>query len=458
MGNNLRTMRHQSSPSTKIVGNKAGILKQVEELRKEVFFLKDRYKQLKEHSSKQAFFSGAYIIMALFLVCLIKLVSETHFSNLYMSVYSLILTIFFSLAAYLIAYSTGHSWKDAIYANRSKGDELPKLLSWLMTYINPVHSQLTSSASIKLCLNYLNKYSFFRSLRDSMISFIEKTKIILYAMSACDYVDVAIKTAPIILTMFLVKWYFLGFPLLVFDQNFMFVAFYLFINVPLQELVARGFIQNVLQKLFHEFYWFHFQSEHDNPNKQPSNLVAALAILVANLIFTVAHLHLGFIFSTCSMLCGFVWGYVYFRQQNLIAPIVSHFFVGLGLCLLQLGKLSDTITHLAVMHNQLVLFFSHPITMMVVLAGLSAAGMHQLNKMRVSIFEFKSEKTCVGDLFPHVYSDFQLKKEEIKKKLNEFSQDIDSNLQQKKEGIRTALNGLKRSVSEERLQTQTIDV
>ena len=99
---------------------------------------------------------------------------------------------------------------------------------------------------------------------------------------------------------------------------------YLIISVPIQEMVARGVLQTVLVKIFSHVDHLGDYSEW-------------CALIMANLLFTIAHLHLGLGFSLASMMCGFVWGYLFKESKSLYAPIVSHFVAGFILCAWDMG-------------------------------------------------------------------------------------------------------------------------
>lgn len=368
--------------------------------------------KLKGYSSDQIFYSGVYIIMTLFLVGVVRLISASPpLSLAYMSFIDLFLTVFFSLVAYSIACCSGKTWESIIYQPKSKNSKSGLFPSkWLLPSFNSIIKVIIGFKLLRIPLTWFGSvvksinsammgWVVYRSLskhiKKLLISIRDKSSTVFLAAVNCDYWDVVVKTTPIILGMFLVKFYFLGFPLFVFDSDVIFISCYLLISVPLQEIVSRGFIQSVLNKLFLEYYTLHCVKEGNEvkPYDNVSNFIASISILVANLIFTVAHLHLGFIFSGCSMVCGFLWGYIYYRQQNLIAPIFSHFLVGIGLCLLQMGKLTHTIIHLAVVHNQLVVLFSHPVTVLCILGGASGLGLYHLNRVRVFSLDNISQTT-----------------------------------------------------------------
>jgi CRP/FNR family cyclic AMP-dependent transcriptional regulator len=53
------------------------------------------------------------------------------------------------------------------------------------------------------------------------------------------------------------------------------------------------------------------------------------AILVSNLIFAVAHLHISLAFAAASFVAGLGWGWLFARQRSLVGVIVSHLLTGL---------------------------------------------------------------------------------------------------------------------------------
>ncbi|MGC6404171.1 MAG: CPBP family intramembrane glutamic endopeptidase [Candidatus Comchoanobacterales bacterium] len=129
---------------------------------------------------------------------------------------------------------------------------------------------------------------------------------------------------PIVATMGLIKLIYMPGMWLTLAANLSETLIYLTISVPIQEIVARGVLQTVLVKLFSHV-------EHLGDYSEWS------ALIMANLLFTVAHLHLGLGFSLASMMCGFVWGYLFKESKSLLAPIVSHFIAGFILCAWDMG-------------------------------------------------------------------------------------------------------------------------
>jgi len=80
--------------------------------------------------------------------------------------------------------------------------------------------------------------------------------------------------------------------------------------IPVQEFIARGALQGPLQRFL------------VGPH------ATALAIVIANGMFTASHLYLSTTFALIAMLPGFLWGWLYARHGTLVAPVVSHALVG----------------------------------------------------------------------------------------------------------------------------------
>lgn len=84
---------------------------------------------------------------------------------------------------------------------------------------------------------------------------------------------------------------------------------YLFF-VPLQELIARGFLQNCFRNFF------------QGPNR------VFYAILSSNLLFALVHTVKSFWFAIATFLLGIFWGCLYEHQRTIVGVIVSHALVG----------------------------------------------------------------------------------------------------------------------------------
>ncbi len=88
------------------------------------------------------------------------------------------------------------------------------------------------------------------------------------------------------------------------------LALYIFIVVPLQEIVIRGCVQGTLEVFLtgpHRGRW---------------------AIVTSNLIFAALHSHLSPMFALITLIPGFFWGWLYARQRTLIGPMLSHALIG----------------------------------------------------------------------------------------------------------------------------------
>jgi hypothetical protein len=79
---------------------------------------------------------------------------------------------------------------------------------------------------------------------------------------------------------------------------------------PLQEFLARGALQAPLQQVFAGRYRY------------------LQANIVANLMFSVFHEHLGLAFSLMVLVPGLFWGWLFSRQKTLVGVSISHAIVG----------------------------------------------------------------------------------------------------------------------------------
>lgn len=86
---------------------------------------------------------------------------------------------------------------------------------------------------------------------------------------------------------------------------------YCLVIVPIQELLVRGGIQQVLLKLLN--------------NKHR----VGLSILVSNLIFSSSHVFFSVQIGLIVFLLGLFLGWLYSRTQNLAGPILAHILIGL---------------------------------------------------------------------------------------------------------------------------------
>ncbi len=92
--------------------------------------------------------------------------------------------------------------------------------------------------------------------------------------------------------------------------------------VPIQELLARGWLQGCLSRFF--------QSSHR----------VLLSIIISNLVFTVFHNLKTIAFSLVAGALGLFWGWLYYKQKSLVGPIVSHALIGIvGLGILDYSRI-----------------------------------------------------------------------------------------------------------------------
>ena len=80
---------------------------------------------------------------------------------------------------------------------------------------------------------------------------------------------------------------------------------------PIQEFIARGGIQSAFQNLLISKY---------------SSLIA---IIIANLMFSMTHLHISTAIALVVFIPGLFWGWLYHRHKTLLGVCISHIIVGL---------------------------------------------------------------------------------------------------------------------------------
>lgn len=90
--------------------------------------------------------------------------------------------------------------------------------------------------------------------------------------------------------------------------NYSYVTYILV--APLQEFIARGTVQGSLQRLFVGRY---------------NNI---LAIIVTSFLFGSLHIASSLNLAFFALLSGFLWGWMYSRQKNLVGVSISHFVIG----------------------------------------------------------------------------------------------------------------------------------
>ncbi len=79
---------------------------------------------------------------------------------------------------------------------------------------------------------------------------------------------------------------------------------------PLQEFISRGVTQGTLAKLL------------DIRHK------GFVSILVTTMLFGAMHMMSSFNLAIASIVMGWIWGWMYHRQQNLVGVSLSHFLIG----------------------------------------------------------------------------------------------------------------------------------
>lgn len=86
------------------------------------------------------------------------------------------------------------------------------------------------------------------------------------------------------------------------------IAYLIF--VPVQEIIYRGALQTILEKLLL------------SPHK------TLVAILISNLPFSLIHLHLSFTLTLFVYFFGLFWGWMFAYQRSLVGCIFSHVLIG----------------------------------------------------------------------------------------------------------------------------------
>ncbi|MFO0564646.1 MAG: cyclic nucleotide-binding domain-containing protein [Polyangiaceae bacterium] len=85
---------------------------------------------------------------------------------------------------------------------------------------------------------------------------------------------------------------------------------------PVQELIARGFIQSALQRFL------------AGPFEAPNARQSFTANLIANLAFVAVHSHISLGFAFLTFVPGLAWGWLYRRHGTLVGVSVSHILLG----------------------------------------------------------------------------------------------------------------------------------
>lgn len=130
---------------------------------------------------------------------------------------------------------------------------------------------------------------------------------------------------PLLLLIGLLKWLLIAYhpklidsPLLDWSHNLAISRWQLVVDIalytlftPVQEFIARGGVQSSFQSFLTD---------------KRKNLYA---ILIANLMFSMTHIHLSTVFAILVFLPGLFWGWMYYRQQSLLGVCLSHILIGL---------------------------------------------------------------------------------------------------------------------------------
>ncbi|MBI2173530.1 MAG: CPBP family intramembrane metalloprotease [Candidatus Aenigmarchaeota archaeon] len=95
-----------------------------------------------------------------------------------------------------------------------------------------------------------------------------------------------------------------------FMPDYSWVAFYLLISVPVQEIFFRGFVQTRLYRFGR-----------------------ARAIIAASILYSMIHFN-NPILVLLALVAGLVWGYSFSKYRTLSGPVFSHSVLGLYLFLL----------------------------------------------------------------------------------------------------------------------------
>lgn len=96
-----------------------------------------------------------------------------------------------------------------------------------------------------------------------------------------------------------------------FDLSYFGVTYITYLGVaPLQEFIARGAVQGTLEKILDLRYQGFF------------------VILVTTFLFGAVHMMTSLNLAIVSFITGWLWGWMYHRQKNLIGVSLSHFLIG----------------------------------------------------------------------------------------------------------------------------------
>ncbi len=148
-------------------------------------------------------------------------------------------------------------------------------------------------------------------------------------------VEGVIYSLPFIIFLFVLKWVlihqfdlFKGIPLIPISElkenykSHIIIAAIYIATTPIQELIARGFLQSCFKNFF------------QGPNR------GFMAILTSNLMFQMMHTIKGFWLAIVSFAFGIYWGILFDQQKSLFGVTVSHAIIGVtALSILDFGTL-----------------------------------------------------------------------------------------------------------------------
>lgn len=165
----------------------------------------------------------------------------------------------------------------------------------------------------------------------------------MYGLNADNWQRVVVEsvvfTLPVLAIIVFIKWILVNFtPIMagepVFDlcasHNQSAVSIFLSslahcVFTPIQEFAARGGVQGA----FTEF----LTGKHKDIK----------ALLIANLLFSMTHIHISIVIVFVVFLPGLFWGWRFMRQHSLIGISISHIIVGLFVFTLSESPLSNSI-------------------------------------------------------------------------------------------------------------------
>lgn len=136
-------------------------------------------------------------------------------------------------------------------------------------------------------------------------------------------------TIPILVAFTFIKFLFVEFipryshlPVFDIDPSVVLGLGYIFLIVPIQELLSRGILQGSLNRFL--------ISQHKE----------WYSIIISNLIFSAFHTFISPIFAFISFLSGLYYGWLYARHKTLLGPWIAHSLTGFwALCILSVLKI-----------------------------------------------------------------------------------------------------------------------